>query len=163
MTLFARLLLGLATLAAALVAGFFYAYSVSVMPGFAAADPLVSIRAMQAINAVVRNPLFAFSFFGTLGFGLAAAALLLASRRPSGWAALAGAALYGLGAFAVTFLFSVPLNQDLAALTPAPETARAIWTRYALPWTWWNDVRTIASVGALAMLVMAVAIEARTR
>jgi hypothetical protein len=34
-------------LASALSAGFFYTYSISVMPGLAAADPSSTIRAMQ--------------------------------------------------------------------------------------------------------------------
>jgi uncharacterized membrane protein len=38
-------------LASALSAGFFYTYSISVMPGLAAADPSSAIRAMQGINA----------------------------------------------------------------------------------------------------------------
>ena len=36
-------------LASALSAGFFYTYSISVMPGLAATDPLSAIRAMQGI------------------------------------------------------------------------------------------------------------------
>lgn len=58
--------LGLATLAAALVSGFFYAYFCSVMVGFATAPPEVAIAAMQAINATVRNAPFAFSFSARL-------------------------------------------------------------------------------------------------
>jgi hypothetical protein len=50
-------------LAGALSAGFFYTYSISVMPGLAAADPLSGIRAMQGINAVIRTPVLAFAFF----------------------------------------------------------------------------------------------------
>jgi uncharacterized membrane protein len=58
-------------LASALSAGFFYTYSISVMPGLAAADPSSAIRAMQGINAVIRTPVFAFAFFGALVFPLA--------------------------------------------------------------------------------------------
>jgi uncharacterized membrane protein len=58
-------------LASALSAGFFYTYSISVMPGLAAADPSSAIRAMQGINAVIRTPVFAFAFFGALLFPLA--------------------------------------------------------------------------------------------
>ena len=56
--------LALCILASALISGFFYAYYCSVMPGLAATDAESAIRAMQGINAVVRNGTFAFSFFG---------------------------------------------------------------------------------------------------
>ena len=62
--------LALCILTSALISGFFYAYYCSVMPGLAATDPESAIRAMQGINAVVRNASFAFSFFGTLAFGV---------------------------------------------------------------------------------------------
>ena len=58
-------------LASALSAGFFYTYSISVMPGLAAADPSSAIRAMQGINAVIRTPVFASGFFGALLLPLA--------------------------------------------------------------------------------------------
>jgi uncharacterized membrane protein len=61
-----RLLLVVALLATAIIAGFFYAYSVSVMPGLTASDPVSAINAMKAINAVVRTVEFAVSFFGAL-------------------------------------------------------------------------------------------------
>ncbi|MEZ5763159.1 MAG: hypothetical protein R3D69_02095 [Xanthobacteraceae bacterium] len=54
--------LALAILTAALISGFFYAYYCSVMPGLEATDPQTAIKAMQAINAVVRNATFAISF-----------------------------------------------------------------------------------------------------
>jgi uncharacterized membrane protein len=73
-TLYAhRCLFLVGLLACALSAGFFYTYSISVMPGLAAADPLSAIRAMQGINAVIRTPVFAFAFFGALLFPVAAA------------------------------------------------------------------------------------------
>ncbi|EFG2885686.1 hypothetical protein BO068_004877, partial [Escherichia coli] len=47
------------------IAGFFYAYSSSVMRGLDATDPRAAIAAMQGINATVRNAFFAPAFFGT--------------------------------------------------------------------------------------------------
>ena len=45
--------------------GFFYAWICSTMWGLDAADPRVAIAAMQAMNASVRNAVFAPAFFGT--------------------------------------------------------------------------------------------------
>lgn len=146
----------LAGLAAALVSGFFYAYHCSVMVGFAAADPLVAVAAMQAINATVRNATFAFSFFGTLGFGLLAGLLALRSpRHPSSWAVWAGTLFHLIGGFGVTMLFNVPLNEALAPVRPDAETAQKVWEGYAEPWRFWNGIRTIASTLSLAAFAWA--------
>ena len=142
--------LALCIFASALISGFFYAYYCSVMPGLAATDAESAIRAMQGINAVVRNGTFAFSFFGTLAFGAVAIFLLIgAGGRPLA-VALVGTALYGLGAFMVTLLYSVPLNEALATVTATPENAAQIWQDYFRPWTFWNALRTLMSVLSLA-------------
>jgi uncharacterized membrane protein len=94
------------------------------MPGLAATDPESAIKAMQGINAVVRNATFAFSSFGTLTFGAIAIVLLIGA---GGWPlvlALAGTIIYGLGAFLVTLFYSVPLNEALASVTPRHTTPR---------------------------------------
>lgn len=152
---YACLLLGL--LASALMAGFFYAYSVSVMRGLAATDPLAAALAMRNINALIRTPVFFFGFFGALGFPLVAA--LLAPRRSVMLLALAGALAYGLGAFAVTIAVNVPLNDALEAATPTVENAATLWRDYAAPWTRWNHVRTVASIISFALLTVALVVQ----
>jgi uncharacterized membrane protein len=142
--------LALCILASALISGFFYAYYCSVMPGLAATDPESAIKAMQGINAVVRNATFAFSFFGTLVLGAIATVLLIGV---GGWPltlALAGIAMYGLGAFMVTLLYSVPLNEWLATITPTAENAPDVWRDYFEPWVFWNALRALMSALALA-------------
>ena len=64
----------LALLATGAIFGFFFAWVCSTMWGLDSADPRVAIAAMQAMNASVRNWVFAPAFFGTPVF-LAAAAL----------------------------------------------------------------------------------------
>lgn len=156
------LLLCLALLASALIAGFFYAYQVSVMPGLADAPPLEAIAAMQGINRQVRTGLFAFSFFGTLAFGLAAAlSWLPAWRSPVPALVWAGTAAYVIGAFAVTFLFNVPLNEGLAPIVPTAETAAATWAGFYGRWMTWNLVRTLASIAAFACFAAALWLQGR--
>ncbi len=145
--------LAISILAAALISGFFYAYYCSVMPGLAATDPESAIKAMQGINAVVRNGTFAFSFFGTLAFGGFSVILLIGcGGRPLAFALL-GTAIYGVGAFLVTLLYSIPLNEALASAAPTPETAARIWNDFLEPWVFWNTLRMLMSVLALAMFV----------
>lgn len=142
--------LALCVLAAALISGFFYAYHCSVMPGLAATDAVSAIKAMQGINAVVRNAVFGFSFFGTLAFGILAILLLIGAGRWPLALALLGTAVYGLGAFMVTLLYSVPLNENLATIMPTAGNAAAIWQAYLEPWMFWNTLRMIMSMLTLA-------------
>jgi uncharacterized membrane protein len=154
-----RLLLVVALLATAIIAGFFYAYSVSVMPGLTASDPVSAINAMKAINAVVRTVEFAVSFFGALALPILC--LLLARRPPVVLALIAAILLYGIGAFAVTLAFNVPLNEALAGTTPTQASATQIWSAYVEPWLMWNHIRMAASIAAF--LAMAVALVADFR
>src|SRR3954469_7161010 len=62
------LMLGAATLTTGLVAGVFYAYSVSVDPGLAAQSDASYIATMQEINERIQNPLFFASFIGAVLF-----------------------------------------------------------------------------------------------
>jgi uncharacterized membrane protein len=157
-------LLALALLTAALMAGFFYAYSISVIPGLAASgDLLAAVRAMQGINASTRTLLFAFTFFGALVFPLLAAAAVALAACPWQVVALtlAGALAYGLGVVAVTFAFNIPLNETLAAARPTAEQAVEVWRNYTVPWTAWNHLRTVSSILALTLLTAALILALR--
>ena len=131
-----------------LMAGFFYAYSVSVMPGLDQAAPAVAVEAMQGINRAVRNPVFFVTFFLTPAVALGAAALQLraGTRAAAVWLALA-IGVYGLGAMLPTVLVNVPLNEALAAAGP-PAVEQA-WQDYAPQWSAFNDLRTGAALVAL--------------
>lgn len=162
MAVIGRSLLMLALLAMALITGFFYAYGSSVLPGLDALAAGDAVRAMQAINARVRNPMFAPSFFGALALPILALVVLATARRwrTSGWLALSLLA-YGVGGFLVTTTFNVPLNQGLASVDPgAPDIARIART-YFTSWNYWNWARTFASLAAVACISMAWRVEAR--
>lgn len=128
--------------------GFFYAWVCSTILGLDAADPATAIRAMQAMNASVRNPVFFPAFFLTpVVLALTAGALLLQRQRDAGLWFAAAAGVYAIGGFALTALINVPMNQALA-LVEVPgstEAAAEIWRSYSEPWQFWNQVRTAAS------------------
>jgi uncharacterized membrane protein len=87
----------------AAIAGVFYAYQVSVIWGLDAVEPQVAIRAMQGINAEVRNVWFAPSFFGSLVAPIAMLGVAWLSRQRTDAAILTGVALhYATGAFVLT-------------------------------------------------------------
>lgn len=146
------------------IAGFFYAYSSSVMPGLDAIGPVEAIAAMQGINEAVRNPAFALSFFGTPVAGAATAAILLLRRRRAAAAVTALAtATYVLGAMLPTAAVNVPMNQALAVVAvPAdPAAAAALWADWSARWTWWNGLRTMASLISLLLVGLALFLSAR--
>lgn len=161
---FGALLLCIMLMAA--IAGFFYAYSVSVIWGFDDVDPATAISAMQGVNRVVRNAWFAPAFFGALlAPALIGLMLLAGGYRSVAILTLAAAVIYGLGGFALTLMLNVPLNEALAsvAMSSDPDAMARVWRNYRHPWMIGNHARTIASFVALASLLAALWLEGRSK
>jgi uncharacterized membrane protein len=147
--------LTLATLTTGLISGFFYAYACSVTLGLALLPDDQYIEAMQAINATVRNGVFAFSFLGSVLSLLLALAVHAPRPRSRRFALVALAAvLYIGGGFMVTFLVNVPMNEELARVGEAGSVTLAqIRAEYEGPWNFWNGVRTLFSSLAFVTLI----------
>ncbi len=126
--------------------GFFFAWVCSTMWGLDAADPNVAIAAMQAMNASVRNLVFAPAFFGTpvMLVLTALVALKVRERRAAICFALAGL-LYVLGAMLPTMTANVPLNETLALVETPLDLAEAqeAWRNYSDSWQFWNTIRAV--------------------
>jgi uncharacterized membrane protein len=136
-----------ALLGSAVVAGVFFAFSSFVMRALARLPAAAGIAAMQSINRVVINPLFLGVFVGTtvISLGMALVAVL-DWGRPAALFNLGGAGLYVVGTFLVTGVRNVPLNDELAALSPDDVGAGDLWDRYVREWTAWNHIRTLAAL-----------------
>lgn len=138
-----------AALGSGLMAGFFFAFSFTVMGALARLPAAQGVAAMQSINVVVINPVFGVAFFGTV---LDCAALAVSSLFK--WHALGsahllvGGLLYLVGTILVTILFNVPRNNALAALDSTSAEAASYSNNYLTSWTAWNHVRTAASLAA---------------
>ncbi|MFY0633735.1 MAG: DUF1772 domain-containing protein [Vannielia sp.] len=135
--------------------GFFYAWVCSTMWGLDAAAPEVAIRAMQAMNASVRNALFFPAFFLTGPALLLAALLAWKSAQPrqvTMLLTLAGLTVL-LGGTVLTMAVNVPMNEALALVSDAEieADAAALWAAYSAPWQVWNQTRTAFTGLALAM------------
>ena len=156
---FANLSMILAVTLNAAIFGFFYAWVCSTMWGLDAADTRVAIASMQAMNASVRNIVFAPAFFGT-PFALAFAATVLWRSNAGKSAILFGAAalVYLVCGLMLTMLVNVPMNEALASIAVPSDiaTAREIWLDYSRDWKIWNQVRTIASGVALILAICGV-------
>jgi uncharacterized membrane protein len=138
-----------------LTAGVFFAFSSFVMAALARIAPQSGIDAMNAINVTVINPGFMLAFMGT---GLLCLMLLAGAYVWWGgldaWLILAASLLYLLGCIGVTMTLNVPLNDALAAVQLGTPGADAFWQTYLRDWTFWNTVRTLASLISAIMFIV---------
>ena len=152
----------LAALGSGLMGGLFFVFSVAIMPALARLMPHEGVAAMQHINTVILNPLFALAFFGTAAVCLA---VLITGAwhwpRPGAVYLIAGAALYLVASILVTLVFNVPLNDRLAAVAAGTPEAAALWRNYLVRWTQWNHVRALGCTMASGALIVATWYEGR--
>jgi uncharacterized membrane protein len=146
----------LAALGSGLTAGFFLAFSATVMWALERQPQASGIAAMQTINVVVLNPIFLGVFFGTAILSVVLDIVAL-TRWTEPWSEylLAGSLLFFIFTFLVTIIFNVPLNNRLAAVKPDSDEGKAVWTHYLRVWTAWNHVRTVAPLAAMAAFILA--------
>lgn len=153
-------LLSLSIFAAAIgsgvLGGLFFSWSNMVMPALQRIPATAGIVAMNAANETVYNPLFMLFFMGVplLGAVLAVYAAMNLSQTGS-LALITGAILVIVGMLGVTMFANVPMNEALAALDPASAAAEEYWRIVLDRWTFWNHVRTVASIGATAAFILA--------
>lgn len=143
----------IAALGAALIAGTFFAFSSFIMGALGKLPEPQGIQAMQQINVTVVNPVFMGVFLGTAVLCVAVAVWSFMNLGEEGAKLrIAGALLFVLGAFVLTMLANVPLNNALAAADPASGAGAELWQKYLHDWTLWNHVRGAASLAACALL-----------
>jgi uncharacterized membrane protein len=149
------LLVGLATLGSALIAGTFFAFSSFIMRALGELPPAAGIAAMQRINVVVLNRSFLGAFVGTAVVSLLVGLIaILGWDEPGAAWFVGGALLYLVGTFAVTAAGNVPLNDRLAEVEAEHPAAVEVWSHYLDRWTWLNTLRTAAA--ALAVVAFCV-------
>ena len=146
----------IAALGAAMMAGLYFAFSNTIMSSLAKLEPAQGIAAMQSINRTIQNPLFFLLFVGTA----ASCALLLVfslGKLPATSAILmvSGAVIYLVGSLVVTGVFNIPLNNTLEVLAPNASGSANWWANFLATWTAWNHVRTVASVVAAILFLIA--------
>ena len=145
-----------ALLGSGLIAGVFFAFSAFVMKALVRLSPDEGISAMQSINITVLSPWFLGVFLGTavMCITLIVWTLFQANQMASGYF-IAGSIFYLLGCFLVTVVCNVPRNEALAKVNPSSADSTGIWYNYVNEWTFWNHVRTIASLVAMACFGLA--------
>ncbi|MBF8187141.1 DUF1772 domain-containing protein [Nonomuraea sp. K274] len=121
------------------LAGLFYAFSMSVMPGLNAVEPAQAEAAMRSVNRKILNPWLYVAF---LGAPLAALAAGLLTGNVWFYAA---AGVNFAGSFLVTVAVNVPMNNAINAGTMP-------WKDYSPRWTGWNTLRAVASFASLVLV-----------
>lgn len=151
-------LLWFSALGCGLLAGLYFAFSAFVMTALGRIDQAAGISAMTAINTDIVRSLFMPIFLGTT---LSCAVLIVLGglrwQEPGAAAMIGGGIIYVAGMFIVTVVYNAPLNDQLAATDPASAAAAPLWARYLANWTFWNHVRTVASLAATALFIAAIA------
>jgi uncharacterized membrane protein len=143
-----------------IIAGLFFAYACSVMPGLGRSSDRTIVEGMQNINRAIINPWFMLPFMGSIP--IIALAVFLAWRghgRPALPWIIAGLAFY-LVAFFITMSVNVPLNNDLEKAGDPARIAdlAAVRQHFGARWGTWNVVRTMAHTAAFACVAWALVV-----
>ncbi|GAA0472482.1 hypothetical protein GCM10010361_40860 [Streptomyces olivaceiscleroticus] len=156
-------LLAASALTMGLMAGLFFAFDVSVMPGLARSDAATYVQAMQNFNAVIDGSgLFGLIFVGALlTAGVAAFYEYRQGRRSvAGWV-IAATACYVV-VLILTVGVNIPLNNQLARVDNADKThALSIISDFKGTWETANIARTLLCTAALGLLTRALVLYGR--
>lgn len=153
------ILLIVATVFAGLMAGLFYAWSISVTSGLAAVNDHNYLQAFQEMNRAILNPAFFIAFMGQ-AIVLPLLTFMYYKSPESGQFKyiLTAAILYWFGCMVVTMFGNVPLNETLEALqidgmTPIERTT--FRQGFEQKWNRLNWVRTVSTFFSLLLLIIA--------
>ena len=138
-----------ATVLSGLLAGLFYGYDCSVIKGLGKLPDREYLTAFQHINREIQNPYFFISLMGALILHpLAVWIYYKESGNYSAWL-IAAVFFYWIGAFGITIVANVPLNNWIDGIklenldTEALHTIRA---KFESNWNKWHHVRTYAAI-----------------
>ncbi len=145
-------------LSTGLMAGLFFGWAVSVIPGTSRIPDRTYIDTMQSINRAIVNPVFVLFFMGTpVVLGAGAIAHFRAGDSRRGWLMIAAASTYVVGVLGVTVGRNIPLNETLDAFDLDTASAEAISAQrgdYERLWNRWHNVRTAGSTAALSLAAL---------
>ena len=150
----------IAVASTALMAGLWFAWAVSVIPGTLLVSDRTYVTTMQNINRAIINPGFILPLLLTPALlAIAGVAQWRSGDQRRGGLLLAAGGTYLVGVLGVTFGGNVPLNNALDRVPLADssddELNRAR-TTYERPWNRWHGARTVANLAALTIALIAV-------
>ncbi|WP_221392310.1 DUF1772 domain-containing protein [Dyadobacter sp. NIV53] len=154
-----NIILVLTATTTALIAGLFYAWTCSVIPGLARLNSVEYIRAMQSFNLAIQNQLFFLCFFGT-AILLPVSTYMYFSHPVTirFWLLLTASIAYLLGVMAVTIFGNIPLNNSLESFSLTlsnPELIAEQRNNFETSWNNLHTIRTIASALSIVLVIIA--------
>ena len=152
-----KILLTIAALGSGIIGGIFFAFSTFIMTSLSEIPNESGISAMNAINRVIVRSWFMPVFVGMV---VVSVVLVVVAVRNwdvgTGGLIITGALVYIVACFISTIVFSVPLNDRLATFDGRGAAAAEFWVVYLRDWTFWNHVRTLASLAASGLFIWAI-------
>jgi uncharacterized membrane protein len=153
------IILIITTLFSGLMAGLFYAWSISVTPGLAKINDGSYLQAFQSMNRAILNPVFFVVFFSLVVLlPLLSYFSFQTSISNQFWYVILATLLYYVGIMGVTIGGNVPLNSTLEALqieAMTPEQMDVFRKGFESKWNRLNHIRTISSILTFLLLVIA--------
>jgi uncharacterized membrane protein len=150
-------LLAVSAVLGGLMAGFFFAYSASVVLALRTLSASEYTTVMQEINEKVLNVVFGIAFFGAVVVPIGGAILVIVQgywTTLSGQLFLGGVIVYLVGTFLVTARIHIPMNDRIATWSPVSPPDE--WVTVQARWGRWNHVRTTAAVVSFALYLAAI-------
>lgn len=141
-----------------IIAGLFFSWSVSVMPGLRRVSDREFISAMQAMNRAIQNPLFLTCFMGALI--LLVISCISFYQKPFDkdyYLLLAAATLYFTGVIGITFVGNIPLNNMIENFRidgATNEAMKKLRLAFEDKWVYLNNLRTAFSIGTFCLLII---------
>ncbi len=134
-------------LVSAILFGFFFTLSFTIMPGLDQTDPYSAIAANQEIGRATKQSYFFIALLGTPLLIIASLLLSISAKYRAGilWLLFALASFAGM--MFVTFTLNVPLNEQLDGLATVPDQGNLadLWSQYSVDWQRWNLWRFVLS------------------
>ena len=146
----ANIILVVTAILNALVAGLFFAWSVSITLGLARVSDSEYLSVMQSTNRAIQNPLFFTAFFGAQIL-LPVCIFLYYGQASRFWLLLAATVIYTIGVMGVTIFGNVPMNNSLDRfdLSSAKNDEISLQRKnYETRWNNLNTIRTVSSTAA---------------
>lgn len=151
-------ILALAILFTGLMAGIFFTWSNAVKPGIGKLSDLEYLKALQSMNRVILNNLFKIIFGGAIITTLLLPVFYF-NLYPNKvfWIVILTLFIYWIGAFGVTVLGNIPLNESLdktSLESISLEEVKALRTSIEVKWNNLNLVRSISAAVSFILLVV---------
>lgn len=152
-----EIILTITAVLTALIAGLFYAWSVSITLGLLRVSDAEYVSVMQSTNRAIQNPIFFAAFFGAQIL-LPVCLYLFYGNGARFWLLVGAFVIYTIGVTGVTIFGNVPLNNRLDRLEMQTASAREISDARKNHETVWNNlntVRTVSSTLAITLVIIA--------